>query len=448
MRQEHVELELSRNEVGRVINENGLLMGNNLGDMTIQELHQLEKQLNDGLISVKKMKDAMLFNEIECSSRKVRELNYENEFLQGEIKKLKQFLSITQHKEDICTKTSADESARFAMGKEEDLTPVLDDQEFLLQGTHGINETFSRNFQEMDYSAEDSLGYPMVTTQKRRRCCQRGKQIQLPNSFGYGQRRESVFERIGEHVMAGKGKEQVGKRVENQAFVRGTEYGKSVNDTLNKVVSDTENQSMGEVIFPNEALQRISPGIGGTPKVEYEVKKDGRKQSNNTAGNVFTCNSFHVLNDEDIVNEVDSVIGGTGSYMAVNKEDKDVVPNLAVMTEAVKEVMWLEGILTEMGIDIRKTVVNCDNQSALLLSMHNNVKLQFKKEVVESKFVTVCKVDTENAADMLTKCLIMEKLQKCLELVLGIVVKSDELVKQVGDYKEVKEPSSKWLDEL
>nr|XP_043611103.1 uncharacterized protein LOC122582741 isoform X5 [Erigeron canadensis] len=422
MRQEHVELELSRNEVGRVINENGLLMGNNLGDMTIQELHQLEKQLNDGLISVKKMKDAMLFNEIECSSRK--------------------------HKEDICTKTSADESARFAMGKEEDLTPVLDDQEFLLQGTHGINETFSRNFQEMDYSAEDSLGYPMVTTQKRRRCCQRGKQIQLPNSFGYGQRRESVFERIGEHVMAGKGKEQVGKRVENQAFVRGTEYGKSVNDTLNKVVSDTENQSMGEVIFPNEALQRISPGIGGTPKVEYEVKKDGRKQSNNTAGNVFTCNSFHVLNDEDIVNEVDSVIGGTGSYMAVNKEDKDVVPNLAVMTEAVKEVMWLEGILTEMGIDIRKTVVNCDNQSALLLSMHNNVKLQFKKEVVESKFVTVCKVDTENAADMLTKCLIMEKLQKCLELVLGIVVKSDELVKQVGDYKEVKEPSSKWLDEL
>nr|XP_043611161.1 MADS-box transcription factor 23 [Erigeron canadensis] len=96
IRQEQAELELLRNEVRRLRNENGRLMGSNLEGTTIQELHQLEQQLNDGLTSVKEKKDAMLFEEIERSNRKERELNYENEFLRGEIEKLKQFLPLTQ----------------------------------------------------------------------------------------------------------------------------------------------------------------------------------------------------------------------------------------------------------------------------------------------------------------------------------------------------------------
>ncbi|KVI00771.1 Transcription factor, K-box [Cynara cardunculus var. scolymus] len=72
------------------------LMGNNLGGTSVQELHKLEQKLNDSLISIKDKKDAMLFEEIERSNRKERELGYENEVLRGEIDKLTRFIPLTQ----------------------------------------------------------------------------------------------------------------------------------------------------------------------------------------------------------------------------------------------------------------------------------------------------------------------------------------------------------------
>ncbi|GJW81958.1 retrotransposon protein, putative, ty1-copia subclass [Tanacetum coccineum] len=96
------------------------------------------------------------------------------------------------------------------------------------------------------------------------------------------------------------------------------------------------------------------------------------------------------------------------------------------LTEAVKEAIWLRGLLEELGVELNTVAVNCDNQGAIHLSRnhvfhertkHINVRYHFIREVLEAKTVEVLKVGTEhNAADALTKVVPGHKLQHCLEL--------------------------------
>ncbi|GKE31245.1 hypothetical protein Tco_1450567, partial [Tanacetum coccineum] len=96
------------------------------------------------------------------------------------------------------------------------------------------------------------------------------------------------------------------------------------------------------------------------------------------------------------------------------------------LTEAVKEAIWLKGLLEELGVELNTVTVNCDNQGAIHLfwnhvfherTKHINVHYHFIKEVLEAKTVKVLKVGTEhNAADALTKVVLGLKLQHCLEL--------------------------------
>nr|GFC37010.1 retrovirus-related Pol polyprotein from transposon TNT 1-94 [Tanacetum cinerariifolium] len=96
------------------------------------------------------------------------------------------------------------------------------------------------------------------------------------------------------------------------------------------------------------------------------------------------------------------------------------------LTEAVKEAIWLRGLLEELGVELNKVTVNCDNQGAIHLSWnhvfhertkHINVRYHFIREVLEAKTVEVLKVGTEhNAADALTKVIPGHKLQHCFEL--------------------------------
>ncbi|GJY28760.1 hypothetical protein Tco_0404527 [Tanacetum coccineum] len=96
------------------------------------------------------------------------------------------------------------------------------------------------------------------------------------------------------------------------------------------------------------------------------------------------------------------------------------------LTEAVKEAIWLRGLLEELGVKLNTVAVNCDNQGAILLSRnhvfhkrtkHINVRYHFIREVLEAKTVKVLKVGNEhNAADVLTKVVPGRKLQHCLEL--------------------------------
>nr|GEZ78195.1 retrotransposon protein, putative, Ty1-copia subclass [Tanacetum cinerariifolium] len=105
-------------------------------------------------------------------------------------------------------------------------------------------------------------------------------------------------------------------------------------------------------------------------------------------------------------------------------------------TEAVKEDIWLRGLLEELGVELNIVAVNCDNQGAIHLSRnhifcertkHINVRYHFIREVLEAKTVKVLKVGTErNIADALTKVVPGRKLQHCLELLnvgsLGLFV--------------------------
>nr|GEY90240.1 retrovirus-related Pol polyprotein from transposon TNT 1-94 [Tanacetum cinerariifolium] len=94
--------------------------------------------------------------------------------------------------------------------------------------------------------------------------------------------------------------------------------------------------------------------------------------------------------------------------------------------KAVKEAIWLKGLLEDLGVELNRVTVNCDNQGAIHLSRnhvfhertkHINVRYHFIREVLEAKTDEVLKVGTEhNAADALTKVVPGHKLQHCLEL--------------------------------
>ncbi|GKB21668.1 retrovirus-related pol polyprotein from transposon TNT 1-94 [Tanacetum coccineum] len=88
------------------------------------------------------------------------------------------------------------------------------------------------------------------------------------------------------------------------------------------------------------------------------------------------------------------------------------------LTEAVKEAIWLRGLLEELGVELNTVAVNCDNQGAIHLSRnhvfhertkHINVRYHFIIEALEAKTVKVLKVGTKhNVVDALTKVIVDE----------------------------------------
>lgn len=97
------------------------------------------------------------------------------------------------------------------------------------------------------------------------------------------------------------------------------------------------------------------------------------------------------------------------------------------MTEAVKEAIWLRGIISDFGLIQGSVTINCDSQSALHLAKHMvfherckhiDVRHHFVRDIVNKGLVKVIKVSTEdNAADMLTKTLPVAKFKYYLQLV-------------------------------
>ncbi|GJY54520.1 ADP-ribosylation factor 2 isoform X1 [Tanacetum coccineum] len=91
-----------------------------------------------------------------------------------------------------------------------------------------------------------------------------------------------------------------------------------------------------------------------------------------------------------------------------------------------KEAIWLRGLLEELGVELNRVAVNCDNQGAIHLSRnhvfhernkHINVRYHFIREVLEAKAVKVLKVGTEhNVVDALTK---VDELKDAVLLVLA-----------------------------
>ena len=98
------------------------------------------------------------------------------------------------------------------------------------------------------------------------------------------------------------------------------------------------------------------------------------------------------------------------------------------LTEVVKEVLWLLGLIKELKIDQQQVCVFCDNQGAIQLSKnqvshertkHADIKVHFIRDIIVEDVVLVKKASTkDNPADMTTKPLPSNKFEYCLELVV------------------------------
>lgn len=95
-------------------------------------------------------------------------------------------------------------------------------------------------------------------------------------------------------------------------------------------------------------------------------------------------------------------------------------------TEVVKEVVWIKGMVSDMGFEVEKASIWCDSQSAICLSKNNvfhertkhmAVKYNFIRDVIEEGEVEVYKIHTSrNLADIQNKSVPVKKFESALEL--------------------------------
>ncbi|KAK9200159.1 hypothetical protein WN944_015355 [Citrus x changshan-huyou] len=94
------------------------------------------------------------------------------------------------------------------------------------------------------------------------------------------------------------------------------------------------------------------------------------------------------------------------------------------LTEAVKEAIWLRGLVSELGFKQEGVIVGCDSLSVIQLSKnpkyhertkHIDVRMHFIRDEISKGVVNVVKVPSEvNPADMLTKPLPSISEGRCL----------------------------------
>jgi len=96
----------------------------------------------------------------------------------------------------------------------------------------------------------------------------------------------------------------------------------------------------------------------------------------------------------------------------------------AAVTEAYKELIWLQGLLTELGSMQEKCALYSDSQSAIHLAKNSSFHLRTKhiglhyhfiRSLLEDEVLTLIKIQgSKNPADMLTKVVTIDKLKLCL----------------------------------
>ncbi|CAN1807780.1 Retrovirus-related Pol polyprotein from transposon TNT 1-94 [Linum perenne] len=93
------------------------------------------------------------------------------------------------------------------------------------------------------------------------------------------------------------------------------------------------------------------------------------------------------------------------------------------ITEASKEMIWLQGLLAELGFEQTKNTLYCDSQSAIHLAKnsafhsrtkHIGLRYHFVRSLLEDNVLKLEKIaGSKNPADMLTKAVTTEKLKLC-----------------------------------
>ena len=97
------------------------------------------------------------------------------------------------------------------------------------------------------------------------------------------------------------------------------------------------------------------------------------------------------------------------------------------ITEAIKESIWLRGLVGQLHSCQGATIVHCDSQSAIHLTKdskhheitkHIDVCYHFVRDIVAQGAIIMHRINTEdNPVDMLTKTLPTTKFKKCLDTI-------------------------------
>ena len=95
------------------------------------------------------------------------------------------------------------------------------------------------------------------------------------------------------------------------------------------------------------------------------------------------------------------------------------------MMEAMKDAIWLQRLLDDLGIDQDLLKINCDSMSVIYLAKnqvyhvrtkHIDVKFHFVQEIFEQGDIELQKIHMkEYPADMLTKVVPQVKFAHCKE---------------------------------
>jgi len=96
------------------------------------------------------------------------------------------------------------------------------------------------------------------------------------------------------------------------------------------------------------------------------------------------------------------------------------------MTEAMKEAIWLQGLLDDMGIEQKLLKINGDSMSAIYLTKNHvyhartkqiDVRCHFVRKILDDGDIELLKIHTkENPAGMLTKVVSGVKFTHCKAL--------------------------------
>ena len=134
-------------------------------------------------------------------------------------------------------------------------------------------------------------------------------------------------------------------------------------------------------------------------------------KSRSTSGYVFTVGG-NAVSWRSCLQSVVALATTEAEYMA--------------LSEAVKEAIWIKGLISDMGFNQEKATVWCDSQSAICLSKNNTFhertkhvarKYHFIRDIIEDGEVEVSKIHTSrNPADILTKTVPVNKFVAALEL--------------------------------
>ncbi|GKC86549.1 hypothetical protein Tco_1147198, partial [Tanacetum coccineum] len=147
-------------------------------------------------------------------------------------------------------------------------------------------------------------------------------------------------------------------------------------NTLRVSRSRIYNEKLVQTLLEGHSILSLEESLSG----DYDVEKNGKWSYRYAVGS----QEYQVFVDFDYV------MGRSITVMSRS------ITGYGLMIQAVKEAIWLMGLLEELGVELNTVAVNWD---------------------LEAKTVKVLKVCTEhNAADVLTKVVPERKLQHCFEL--------------------------------